>query len=519
MQLVHKVISQVSLPVKSSSTPGLCSSYCNAKLHQLPYGRSTSRSTTPLQLLFLDVQGPALVLSRGGFRYYLSFADDYSRFTWIFPFKCKYDVVTIFLSFKRLVETLLNIKIHALQSNWGGEFRFLNSSLHSFGISHLLSCPYAHSQNGSVKRKHRHIVETGLALLPHLSTPQYYQSDAFTIAVFLINRLPTTVLHNKSPFEVLFHQRPDYTFLKTFGCTCWPNLRPYNQHKMNFQSFSCVFLGYISYHHGYLCFHLATSRMYISRDVLLDETNFSFSSPSPNHCFLPNPTLLLLCNKILIIHLYHLKGLQHSRGLLALLLSPDLTHLPKLLPHFPHNPIPSPLQPLAQFQIHLNPTLPYSNPVLNLIHSTFRLGHRLLPIHLNHLSQPSRLLPLFTPCKPQPNPNFIFPKYEQTTPSLGLYPTPMSLPLLFLKSLPLSLRLQSLPNGDMPCSWNLMLFSQIILGPWSLLHLTRILQVVDRCSRPCISRMGPLNVGKHDWQPRATIKLKGLIIHKYSVLW
>jgi hypothetical protein len=32
-------------------------------------------------------------------------------------------------------------------------------------ISHLVSCPHAHQQNGAAERKHRHIVKVGLSLL------------------------------------------------------------------------------------------------------------------------------------------------------------------------------------------------------------------------------------------------------------------------------------------------------------------------------------------------------------------
>ena len=40
-------------------------------------------------------------------------------------------------------------------------------------------------------------------------------------AFFTINRLPSSVLSNKTPFEVLFSKLPDYTFLKPFGCSCF----------------------------------------------------------------------------------------------------------------------------------------------------------------------------------------------------------------------------------------------------------------------------------------------------------
>ena len=104
------------------------------------------------------------------------------------------------------------------------------------GIAHRVSCPHTHQQNGSAERKHCHIVETGLTLLAHASVPFHFWSDAFTTTCFLINRLPSRLLHMKTPLELLLGQIPDYTFLKVFGCACWPHLRPYNNRKLEFRS-------------------------------------------------------------------------------------------------------------------------------------------------------------------------------------------------------------------------------------------------------------------------------------------
>lgn len=61
------------------------------------------------------------------------------------------------------------------------------------GIFYRLSCPHTHQQNGAVERKHRHLVETGLALLSHSSVPLVHWEDAFHTACYLINRLPTPI--------------------------------------------------------------------------------------------------------------------------------------------------------------------------------------------------------------------------------------------------------------------------------------------------------------------------------------
>jgi hypothetical protein len=107
----------------------------------------------------------------------------------------------------------------------GGEYhRLHNQFFTSLSIAHRVSCPHTHQQNGSAKRKHRHIVETGLALLAHAGMPLKFWDEAFLTAMYLINHLPTRVLDDLSPMEQLFKSLPNYSMLKIFGCACWPHL-------------------------------------------------------------------------------------------------------------------------------------------------------------------------------------------------------------------------------------------------------------------------------------------------------
>jgi hypothetical protein len=71
--------------------------------------------------------------------------------------------------------------------------------------------------------------------------------------------------------------KPDYLSLKVFGCACWPNLHPYNIHKLQFRSKHCVFLRYNTMHKGYKCLDVSSGRVYVSRDVTFDENIFPFS--------------------------------------------------------------------------------------------------------------------------------------------------------------------------------------------------------------------------------------------------
>jgi histone deacetylase 1/2 len=124
--VVQSTVKNNSLLCSPNSDSSVCDACQRAKSHQLPYNHSTRVSTAPLELVHTDVWGPALS-SSGGYKYYVSFVDDYSRHCWIYLLKHKSDVEDIFYIFQAHVERFLNNKIRAVQSDWGGEYHRLNA--------------------------------------------------------------------------------------------------------------------------------------------------------------------------------------------------------------------------------------------------------------------------------------------------------------------------------------------------------------------------------------------------------
>ncbi|GJW57946.1 retrovirus-related pol polyprotein from transposon RE1 [Tanacetum coccineum] len=146
-----------------------------------------------------------------------------------------------------------------------------------------ITCPYTPQQNGRAERKHRHLVETGLAMLFHAHVPASYWVDAFSSATYIINRLPTKLLGNHSPFELLYSRLPNYTNFRAFGCLVYPYLRDYSAHKLAPRSIPCVFIGYNPQYKGYKCLDPDSSRIYITRHARFDEVTFPFASTAnPN---------------------------------------------------------------------------------------------------------------------------------------------------------------------------------------------------------------------------------------------
>ena len=100
---------------------------------------------------------------------------------------------------------------------------------------------------------------------------------AFPTAIFLINRLSSSVLKMVTPFVKLYGEQPNYNNLKVFGCRCFSYIKGSN--KFSFKNYSCVFIGYNNLHKGYRCYHPSTRGVYISMHVVFDKKTLLYVSP------------------------------------------------------------------------------------------------------------------------------------------------------------------------------------------------------------------------------------------------
>ena len=112
-----------------------------------------------------------------------------------------------------------------------------------------------------------------------MSLPPSFWPNALNSATYLLNILPSKLLHHLTPTHLLYHQTPSYT--RVFGCLCFPLFPATTIHKLQPRSSPCVFLGYPSSHRGYKCYDISSNKIIISRHVLFDESTFPFSRSTP----------------------------------------------------------------------------------------------------------------------------------------------------------------------------------------------------------------------------------------------
>ncbi|RVW26169.1 Retrovirus-related Pol polyprotein from transposon TNT 1-94 [Vitis vinifera] len=170
---------------------------------------------------------------------------------------------------------------------WSSFFHFVVASvpftsfMSHHGILHQSSCAHTPQQNGVAERKNRHLVETARTILLHSNVPFRFWGDAVLTACYLINRMPSSVLHDQIPHSLLFPDQPLY-FLppRVFGCTCFVHILTPGQDKLSAKAMKCLFLGYSRLQKGYRCYSLETHRYFISADVTFFEDSPFFSTTS-----------------------------------------------------------------------------------------------------------------------------------------------------------------------------------------------------------------------------------------------
>ena len=212
-----------------------------------PFANSESCSSNVFDLVHMDLWGPYRIKTHGSCSYFLTInVDDMSRAAWVFLLPDKISVSRIISDFLNYVINQFKTSVKVVRSDNGTEFvnQTVSKLFAQNGIVHQTTCAYSPQQNGIVERRHRHLMNVARALRFQSNVPLTLWGDCVLTACYLINRTPTHVLQGKSPYEVLFNSKPDYSRLRIFGCLCYATTVPQPSDKFAARGIKGVFLRY-----------------------------------------------------------------------------------------------------------------------------------------------------------------------------------------------------------------------------------------------------------------------------------
>ena len=222
-----------------SSTSAL--SARKGKMCQSRNRKPDEKAKEPLDFVHCDLAGPIDPVAKDGYKYALSFVDDYTGINIVYFLKQKSD--TLEATEKFLSDTAPFGKIRRLRSDNGSEFTSKNfkSLLRKNAIKHEMSAPYSPHQNGTVERAWRSLFDMARCLLLEANLPKQLGPYAVLASAYIRNRCYNSRL-GKTPFEALTEKRPNIRNMRVFGSTCFAYVQ--NAKKLDARSKNGVFMGY-----------------------------------------------------------------------------------------------------------------------------------------------------------------------------------------------------------------------------------------------------------------------------------
>ena len=91
--------------------------------------------------------------------------------------------------------------------------------LESKDIIQQTSCVRTPQQNGIAEQKNGPILAIACALMLQMNVPKLFWADAVLTTAYLLNKMPSRILKDKSPFEMFFPGKNPFSVpTRVFGC-------------------------------------------------------------------------------------------------------------------------------------------------------------------------------------------------------------------------------------------------------------------------------------------------------------
>jgi transposase InsO family protein len=229
-------------PAPTHCEPCIC-----GKHHHDPFPqRASHRATSFLEPIHSDLhQLP--VLTSSGFRYWLLFIDNYSRYFWIYLLRKKSEMFDAFTQFKTMVEKQFDKSILCLHDDKGGEFIGIkwDAFFAQHGIRREHTDKVSPQQNGVAERLNRTLKELLVAMLNGARLPARFWGEGLNYLRHVIVRSPSSSIPaGTTPHEMVHKRKPDYSPLRVFGCRAWAHIHPKERKSLQDHAKLCIFRGY-----------------------------------------------------------------------------------------------------------------------------------------------------------------------------------------------------------------------------------------------------------------------------------
>lgn len=224
-----------------------------------------------LEVVSSDVSGPITPETFDGYKYYVTFIDHFSHFTYVYLLKKKSEVLEKFKEYEAMVYNRFQVGISRFRCDKGGEYT--SDSFKEFckkkGIVIEYNIPRNPEQNGVCERLNRTILNMSRCLIMESNLEKDLWGEAVRISAYIINRLPTKAT-NKIPAEIWYNREISLNNMKVFGSRAYSHIPKEDRNgKLAERCKSLIMIGYTS--NGYRLWDPNLRKIITAKSVKFDE--------------------------------------------------------------------------------------------------------------------------------------------------------------------------------------------------------------------------------------------------------
>ena len=236
--------------------------------------------------------------SLGGRKYYITFTDEYSRFTVTRLLKAKSEALQAYKDFTAWALTQHGAKVKRFHSDRGGEYmgddftKYLNQQ----GTERRATTHDTPQHNGVAESLNRRLTERIRAVLHHSGLPKSLWGEAVYHATWLKNHTSTRAIGNITPHERLYGEKPNLGRVPEWGQRIWVHTNTGS--KLDARAIEGRWVGYDKDStHAHRIYFPDKNSVGVERDVRFTPTNVTVhagpvpTSAPPPHAPPPPPSL------------------------------------------------------------------------------------------------------------------------------------------------------------------------------------------------------------------------------------
>ena len=212
-----------------------CDACIFAKSARLPFNkRAPKYAVRPGEVFYTDI-GVLPIESFSGYRYFVVFVDEYTRYLFTYLLKRRDEVYHVYEDLRLEVSGQIQYvcqtvvayddEIRKVQSDNAKEYERLAGIIRQYGTKFRFTHAHTPQENGMAERRMRMIMEKARSMLYSGHLPCALWGEVVLTATHLINVTPSQAIDMYSPYERWFGRLPRIDKLRTFGCAAFAHVQ------------------------------------------------------------------------------------------------------------------------------------------------------------------------------------------------------------------------------------------------------------------------------------------------------